>query len=165
MPRLKKLDLSGCQLAKLHSIPELPMLETLIMDRCPISRPKELNNLKKLKQLKDLSMNEVDLGGSDVRKEILHNLLEFFPKLGSINGEKISDEDLEEIKTVKAEKEQAEKEAKEAAEEAKKENPDAAPAEVAPAEEEEAAPAEDVELDSDKDEEGKAKPKRFLTDD
>jgi len=50
-------------------------------------------------------MNEVDLGGSDVRKEILHNLLEFFPKLGSINGEKISDEDLEEIKTVKAEKE------------------------------------------------------------
>jgi Leucine-rich repeat (LRR) protein len=56
MPKLKKLDLSGCQLAKLHSIPELPSLETLIMDRCPVSRPKELNNLKKLKQLKDLSL-------------------------------------------------------------------------------------------------------------
>jgi protein phosphatase 1 regulatory subunit 7 len=105
MPNLKKLDLSGCQLAKLHSIPDLPSLQTLIMDRCPISRPKELNNLKKLKQLSDLSMNEVDLGGSDVRKEILHNLLEFFPKLATINGEKISEEDYEEIKTVKAEKE------------------------------------------------------------
>lgn len=163
MPKLKKLDLSGCQLAKLHSIPDLPALTTLIMDRCPISRPKELNNLKKLKQLSDLSMNEVDLGGSDVRKEILHNLLEFFPKLASINGEKITDEDLEEIKTVKAEKELAEKEAREAAEEAKKENPDAAPAEEAPVEEE--APVDDAELDSDKDEEGKAKPKRFLSDD
>ncbi len=104
MPNLKKLDLSGCQLAKLHSIPDLPSLQTLIMDRCPISRPKELNNLKKLKQLSDLSMNEVDLGGSDVRKEILHNLLEFFPKLATINGEKISEEDYKEIKAVKAEK-------------------------------------------------------------
>lgn len=163
MPSLKKLDLSGCQLAKLHSIPELPNLEVLIMDRCPVARPKELNNLKKLKNLKDLSLNEVDLGGSDVRKEILHNLLEFFPKLGTINGEKISEEDYEEIKTVKAEKEAAEKEAKEAAEQAKLDNPDAAPAEEAPAEE--AAPEDDAELDSDKDEEGKAKPKRFLTDD
>jgi len=170
MPKLKKLDLSGCQLAKLHSVPDLPSLETLIMDRCPVSRPKELNNLKKLKQLKDLSLNEVDLGGSDARKEILHNLLEFFPKLATINGEKITDEDYEEIKTVKAEKLEAEKEAKAAAEEArlaaeeaKKENPDAAAAEEAPAED---APGEDeAELDSDKDEEGKAKPKRFLSDD
>lgn len=132
------------------------------MDKCEISRPKELNHLKKLKNLADLSMNEVDLGGSDVRKEILHNLLEFFPKLTTINGEKISEEDYEEIRTVKAEKEQAEREKREAEEEAKKNGE--APAEEPPAEE--APPEEDeAELDSDKDEEGKTKPKRFLTDD
>ena len=171
MPKLKKLDLSGCQLAKLHSVPELPSLEELIMDRCPISRAKELNNLKKLKTLKSLSLNEVDLGGSDVRKEILHNLLEFFPRLNTINGEKISEEDYEEIRTAKAEKEAAAKEAAEAAKEAAdaaaeaaKANPEAPKAEEeAPAEAE--PEADDAELDSDKDEEGKAKPKRFLSDD
>jgi hypothetical protein len=164
MPKLKKLDLSGCQLTKLHSIPELPSLETLIMDRCPISRPKELSNLKKLKTLRSLSLNEVDLGGSDVRKEILHNLLEFFPRLDTINGEKISEEDYEEIKSVKLEKETAAKEAAEAAAEAAKENPDAPVAAEEPKEEAEPE-ADDAELDSDKDEEGKAKPKRFLNDD
>ena len=114
--------------------------------------------------MRSLSLNEVDLGGSDVRKEILHNLLEFFPRLNTINGEKISEEDYEEIKTAKAEKEAAAKEAAEAAAEAAKENPEAPKAEEeAPAEAE--PEADDAELDSDKDEEGKTKPKRFLSDD
>ena len=48
---------------------------------------------------------KIDYFEQDPPEPSIHNLLEFFPKLHTINGEKISEEDYEEIRTVKAEKE------------------------------------------------------------
>lgn len=101
-------------------------------------------------------MQEVDLGGQDIRKEILTNFLEFLPCLTTINGEAFTKEEMDEIAQAKAEAAEA---AKEAAQAAAENPPEEAPAEA------EAEPENHEELDTDNDEEGKPKPKRFLTED
>lgn len=117
-PNLTKLTLSSNpKLETLDEIPDLPALEELHLNGCPLANIKDLGKLKTLRNLTSLNVAETPLAeaaGDNLKKEILILLDDL--NLQKINGEDVTNEERVEAINEKKERIKAAEEARKQAE-------------------------------------------------
>ena len=113
-PNLTKLTLSANpKFEGIDEVPDLPSLEELHLNGCPISKLEDIAKLKTLTSLTTINLAETPLAeekGDDLKKEILILLDEL--NLRKINGDEITNEEIQDAMNEKKERIKAAEEAR-----------------------------------------------------
>jgi len=120
------------KLEQIDEVPDLPNLEELHLNGCPLTKFDDIAKLLKYNKLQHLNLAETPLAeekGEDLKKEILIVLDGL--SLKTINGDEVTKDDINDAKNEKKERIRAAEEARKQAEEeaaaaaaAEKENPE-----------------------------------------
>lgn len=106
-PELTNLNLANNKLESLSTLQAINSLKVLNLDGNPIAKVEDLVALNKLKNLQEISMVGcaiADEKGDDFRKELIIACELQLGVLKKINGEPITDEEIQEAMTLKEER-------------------------------------------------------------
>jgi len=112
------LNLQANKIESFDAIPHLPALKEINLQGNPITKLAEIGKLIAFSNLASINLLETPIAeekGDDLRKEVL--ILLDGLKIKSFNGEEVTEEELQDAKTEKAERIKAAEEARLAAEE------------------------------------------------